>query len=520
MPPDRQTISQFRLAELLAALSLVGDLGMGYAPEEAVSACFLATGLARALQRSEAEVSDVYYTTLLRFAGCTAYAHEEAKFSAGQDVAMRAAGARRDFGNAQDAAAFFLFDVARDAPLSRRAGAILRALAQGRQGTDEMFRSHCEVAIIMARRLGLGATVQQALQHAFERWDGQGSPQQLGQEAVALPARFAQVAFKAVLFYRLAGVETACAVVQKMAAGALDPAIASAFLKHGPLLLEQLATLDACQAVVDVEPRPYHWISDARLDGVAQAFADIADLKATFFRGHSRAVAELAAAAANQLGWAESEVATLRRAALLHDIGRVGIANGVWEKPGPLTRSEWEQVRLHPYHTERILSCAPALASLAMLAGMHHERLDGSGYYRQATAAAIPPAARLLAAANTYQAMTQPRPYRQALPADTAADALQAGVKAGQFDSTAVQAVLAAAGHVRAGHRRIWPAGLSDREVEVLVLITRGATTKQIAAELNISPKTAGHHVQHIYNKINVSTRAGAAMFAMEQGLV
>ena len=176
MPTSQQPAAQLRLAELLVALSLVADLVMGHEPEEAVSACFLATQLARKLGVSEPEVSDVYYTTLLRFTGCTSYAHEEAKLSAGDDVAMRAAGAYRDFGNARDAAAFLLFDLARDAPLWRRAGAVLRMVAQGQRGTNEMFRSHCEVAVVVARRLELGTAVQQALHHAFERWDGRGAP--------------------------------------------------------------------------------------------------------------------------------------------------------------------------------------------------------------------------------------------------------------------------------------------------------------------------------------------------------
>jgi len=520
MPGSQQPATQFRLAELLVALSLVADLAMGHEPEEAVSACFLATQLARKLGLAEPEVSHVYYTTLLRFTGCTSYAHEEAKFSAGDDVAMRAAGAYRDLGNTRDAAAFLLFDLARDAPLWRRAGAILRMLTQGQQGTNEMFRSHCEVAVMVARRLGLGTAVQQALHHAFERWDGQGAPHQLSQEAILLPARLAQVAFEAFIFYRLGGTEAACAAVARMAGSALDPHIAEAFFEQGPALFEELAALDACQAVVDVEPQPHFRLSTNGFDKVAQAFADLADLKVPFCRGHSQEVARLARAAAIQLGLAEADAITLYRAALLHDIGRVGIANGIWEKPGPLTRHEWEQVRLHPYHSERILSCSPVLTSLARLAGMHHERLDGSGYYRQATAATIPMAARILAAADTYQAMTQTRPYRAALTPEAAADVLLAGVEKGQFDGAAAQAVLASAGHMKASRRRAWPAGLSDREVEVLFLLAKESTNKQIARELHISPKTVGHHIQHIYNKINVSTRAGAAMFAMEHGLL
>ncbi|MDQ3458787.1 MAG: LuxR C-terminal-related transcriptional regulator, partial [Deinococcota bacterium] len=210
----------------------------------------------------------------------------------------------------------------------------------------------------------------------------------------------------------------------------------------------------------------------------------------------------------------------VRRAAFLHDLGRVGVANGTWEKAGPLTKSEWEQVRLHPYHSERILSSSPLLAPLAPLAGMHHERLDGSGYHRQATAATVPMAARILAAADSYQAMTHERPYRKAFSTDGVAEELLREVKRGRLDGEAVQAVLSAAGQAQTSRRRSWPAGLSDREVEVLLLLSRGASTKQVAKELAISPKTAGHHVQHIYHKIGVSTRAGAAMFAMQHDLV
>jgi HD-GYP domain-containing protein (c-di-GMP phosphodiesterase class II) len=183
-----------------------------------------------------------------------------------------------------------------------------------------------------------------------------------------------------------------------------------------------------------------------------------------------------------------------------------------------LTASEWEQVRLHPYHSERILSRSSALAPLAPLAGMHHERLDGSGYYRQATM--IPTGARVLAAADAYQAMTQERPHRPALTPSAAAEQLNSEAARGRLDAEAVRAVLDAAGHPPARARLTWPAGLSDREVQVLRLVARGYSNREIARVLWISPKTAGHHVQHIYAKIGVSTRAAAAMFAMEHDLI
>jgi DNA-binding CsgD family transcriptional regulator len=198
----------------------------------------------------------------------------------------------------------------------------------------------------------------------------------------------------------------------------------------------------------------------------------------------------------------------------------VGVSAGVWTKAGALSEREWEQVRLHPYYTERVLARPGRLARLGALAALHHERLDGSGYHRGAPAALLSPAARILAAADAYQAMTEPRPYRPARGAELAADELRREVRAGRLDRDAVDGVLAAAGHRVQRGRRPFVAGLTEREVEVLRLVARGHSKKEIAARLVIAEKTADNHVQHIYEKIGVSTRAGATLFAMEQHLL
>jgi HD-GYP domain-containing protein (c-di-GMP phosphodiesterase class II) len=197
----------------------------------------------------------------------------------------------------------------------------------------------------------------------------------------------------------------------------------------------------------------------------------------------------------------------------------VAVPNGIWDKPGRLSAGEQERVRLHPYYTERVLERSRALAPLARLSGAHHERIDGSGYHRGATAAQLSMGARLLAAADAYDAMTHDRPHRSALSAAGARAEIGEMVRGGRLDKRAVDAVLEAAGaaplKVRQGH----PAGLSDREVEVLRLIARGRTSKEIAKALVITEKTAGHHVEHIYAKTGVSTRVGAALFAMQHDL-
>jgi HD-GYP domain-containing protein (c-di-GMP phosphodiesterase class II) len=210
----------------------------------------------------------------------------------------------------------------------------------------------------------------------------------------------------------------------------------------------------------------------------------------------------------------------VRAAALLHDLGRVSVPNGIWEKPGPLSVGEWERVRLHSYYTERVLERSPALARLAPLAGSHHERLDGSGYHRRATAAQLGAGARALAVADVFDAMTHDRPHRGALDARRARAELGAMVGAGRLDKRAADAVLEAAGAAPTGARQGHPAGLTDREVEVLRLLANGKTNREIAAALVITEKTAGHHVEHIYAKADVSTRVGAALFAMRHDLV
>jgi HD-GYP domain-containing protein (c-di-GMP phosphodiesterase class II) len=261
-------------------------------------------------------------------------------------------------------------------------------------------------------------------------------------------------------------------------------------------------------------------ITAARVDEIARVFAELSDLKCAFTLGHSAGVAELAAAAVERIGLPASEIATTRLAGLLHDIGRLGVPTGIWDKPGPLSAGEWERVRLHTYHAERVLARSPHLAAAAQIAALHHERLDGSGYHKGVPAAVIPMPARVLAAADTYHALCEDRPHRRAITGEQAAAELQNQAQAGALDREAVRAVCEAAGHRVKKRATVWPAGLSEREVEVLRHLARGKSEKEIAKALFISPGTVHTHVAHIYEKIGVSTRAAAALFAMEHDLM
>ncbi|HEX9711884.1 MAG TPA: HD domain-containing phosphohydrolase [Actinomycetota bacterium] len=513
-------MQDLRLVDLLAAISVATDLGMGQEPEKAICSCLLATGLARRLDLPDEDVRDVYMTTLLRHLGCTATAHEEAFFFGGDELVWRPPAERADFGNAAEAVKLMLA-TGKGTGLNRPRH-FARAMRAGKKGGDRIVRALCEVASHMADRLGLGDGVTAALYQVMERWDGKGGPEGMRGDSIALPARIAEVATQAVIFDRAAGATAAAAMVAKRAGGWFDPAIADAFKNHGEKLLAEIAAGDPWQAVLDAEPAPVRTIGPVNLDLALRTFADLVDLKSPFTLGHSSGVAEIAERAARALGLPDAEATDLRRAALLHDLGRTGVSNGIWDKQGSLTTSEWESVRLHPYHTERILSRSSVLKPLARIAGMHHERQDGSGYHHAASGTEIPTVVRLLAAADAYQAMTQERPHRAARSPEEAAEAVGAEAAAGRLDPECARAVCEAAGVGAAlpTSKAERPAGLSEREIEVIRLLARGKSNRQIARDLFISPRTAEHHVQNIYAKIGASTRASAAVYAMEHDLL
>jgi len=260
--------------------------------------------------------------------------------------------------------------------------------------------------------------------------------------------------------------------------------------------------------------------ADLDVDGALTVLADFTDVKFPALLGHSRAVARLAEGAMTALGADDAAVRDARRAGLVHDLGRIAVPNSIWEKPGPLSEPEREQVRLHAYQGERLLSRVPALAGVVRIACAHHERSDGSGYFRGSRAADLSTAAQVLAAADVYAALVADRPHRPALTAPAALATLRAEVAAGRLERRAVDAVLAAAGHPVRPAPDPAPDGLTPREVEVLRLVARGLTNRQIARTLVISERTAAHHVGHILTRTGVSTRAAAALYAVQHGLL
>ena len=437
-------MERLRLAELLAGLSLLADAGMGAEPGDAGRAALVAVELAAAAG-SDAP-GDAYYTALLQHVGCTGFAHEAAALLGGDEIAVKRAALRTDFGDVRQIARGYLLHLAPAAPPLTRARAAGTALVRARAIVAGYSRANCEVAARTAERAGLGPGVAAALLDVYERWDGGGGPRGTAGEAIAEPARIAQVAGTAALFHGLGGEAAALEAIRRRAGTVLDPELAALVRRQARQVLAVLDVADPLAAAVAAEPAPAVLVSEAGLDRVCRAFGEAVDLKTPLHHGHATGVAELAAAAGERAGLGAASAAALRRAGLVHDIGRAAVPNGIWERPGPLSWAEQERVRLHAYHSERVLARSGPLAAIAALAGMHHERLDGSGYHRQATAAATPPAARVLAAADAFQAMTQARAHRPARSPAEAGEILAGEARAGRLDHDAVRAVLDAAG--------------------------------------------------------------------------
>ena len=508
-----------RLAELIAAWSLATDLGLGLPQEHVLRQCRIALGLAERLGLDEADRAVVYYVAMLAWVGCTADSHELAD-QFGDDLTLRADAHEVDLAGLP-MVSFLLRRVGTGRPPLRRAGMAAALVATAGRGAAEAMTAHCQVAAAIARRLGLGREVQEPLLHVFARWDGRGIPRGVRGEALPLAIRLVHVASIAEVHHRGGGDEAAIAVARERSGGQFDPRLVEAFADCASEVLEGLAEESSWDSVIAAEPGLAKALAGDELDAALEAVADFGDLKSPWFTGHSRGVARLAAAAGQEAGLSDEAITELRRAALVHDLGRTGIPNTIWDKPGPLTDAERERVRLHPYYTERMLARPEALARLGAISASHHERLDGSGYHRSLPGSALSPAARMLAAADVYHAMTEARPHREALGTDEAAAELRAEVRAGRIDADAAEDVLTAAGHARAGAReRARPAGLTARELEVLPLVARGASSRDVARELVIAEKTARNHIEHIYLKLGVSTRAEASLYAMRHGLV
>ena len=519
-----------RIADLLSALSLAADLAVGLPAEHAVRSCYLGMRIADQLNVSLDQRVGLYYAELLMDAGCTAWTSHFASYVINDEIE-----ARRDLyfytddHNPIEVVGWLKEYVAPGQPALVRAQQFLNFALHGKESMREGFRNTCEVAGRFAERLGMPEVVQTALVSVFEQWDGRG-PGGIRGEAVPLVSRIVYFTSFVEAFHHIGGREAAIHLAEERRGRAFDPTVVDAFLSIASeeALWETLEQESVLMDVLSMEPTsPCRYVKEEQLEDVALSFADFADLKSFYSSGHSRRVGDLAERMAEHMRLPEAEVRNIRRAALIHDLGLVAVPSFTLHKPhDQLTQVEWERLRLHPYHAERILARVPVLASVVPLIAAHHERLDGRGYYRGLSGSQIPFGARIIAVADRFDELTHDTPDMPAIDQGAALQRMEDEVghalcpDAFRLLAEEVQTSGSTFLPRRKNRSPSWPAGLTDREVEIMRLLAKGLSRNEMAKQLVVSEHTIRHHLEHIYTKVGVNTRVGATLFAVEHDLL
>jgi len=505
---------------MIGVLASATALALGHRPATLLLGTVLSVAFARLLGWSEADVTTVYWYGLLRYAGCQAENHGWSALI-GDEVAFNRQYSLIDNGRPEELMGLVVAMVQKAHAELGPVGleALLKASAAGLgDGAVQMIAGHCDVAQRLATRLGFDPAIVHALGQFRERWDGAGLPRQLKGEALDPAVRLVFLCHDVAILSALVNRDAALTAVERRSGTAYEPALAETFLAHRDELMPVLDAADPWVAAMNAEPGGPAMLSTSEVEDACLVMADFCDLQLPDAVDHSRAVAALAAQAAIEIGLDAETAATLRRAGLLHDLGYSAVPVRLRGGHTQTLHAEGE-ARLHPFHGEELLRRVPLLKHEAELVGRHHEASDGSGYFRGLNGPALSPAARLLIAAEAYQTMLEGRRGGAGLPATEAATALKAAITAGRIDPEAGRAVLTAAGHRVAPKRRELVAGLTNRERDILRLAASGLSMKEIGQRLGISPKTVDNHLQSIYAKIEVKTRAGATLFAIEHGL-
>jgi HD-GYP domain-containing protein (c-di-GMP phosphodiesterase class II) len=410
----------FAVGEVVAALSHALDLTEGQPPGHAKRSCLIALRLADALALTAADRSDLYYAMLLKDAGCSSSAARMAEIFAADDLELKRIAKRLDFTSPRQAIGFTMRQAGRADSSLVRARRVLSALRDMAREGNLVVETRCDRGAQIVSMLEFPDAAADAVRYLDEHWDGRGQPYKLRGDAIPILARIACLAQTADVFITHDGLDAAREMVRVRRGRWFDPEVADAFLAlpdSDPLFADLTMGHDA-------PPPPGGPVSadDARVDRIAEAFASMIDAKSPYTASHSDRVAVYAVGIGRALGWGERDLRDLRRAGLLHDIGKLGVSNSILDKPGKLTTAEYDTVKRHPRDTEEILRHVPIFSGLAEAAAAHHERPDGRGYHRGLRGDAIPPISRVLACADVYDALTASRPYRDPM---TSADALK-----------------------------------------------------------------------------------------------
>lgn len=419
-----------RLSEMVAALSYALDISEGHPTGHCVRACWIGYAIGREIGLGEEDLANLYYTILLKDVGCSSNAARICQLYLADDIALK-----QDFHLVNDSLPqilrFILSRTGMKSKLSERFRALLNIAMNGGSIATELFQTRCQTGAEIVRQMRFPESVARGVMDLDEHWNGGGHPNRAEGEEISLFARIALVAQVADVFHASSGAETALAELGQRSGTWLEPRLVEACSRAArrPGFWAMLDSPELALAVADLLPEARrHPIDDDYLDDIAAAFAKVVDAKSPFTRGHSERVALFTDMIAEQLGLDDARRRRLKRAALLHDIGKLGVSNQILDKPDRLDEAEWAAIRHHPALGEKILSRIAAFEELSVIAGAHHERLDGRGYPRGLRAEAIGLDTRIVTVADIFDALTAERPYRTALPVSRAVEIMAADV--------------------------------------------------------------------------------------------
>lgn len=413
-----KTTQQIRLAELLGALSYALDLVEGQPAGHCVRCCWIGIHIGREIGLTEHEIRELYYTLLMKDLGCSSNAARICQLYLTDDISFKRDAKEID-GSLPQALRFVLAHTGLKAGLADRMRALVTAFQTAGSAPRELVETRCQRGAEIARTMRFSEAVAQGIQNLDEHWDGRGLPTGARGETIPVYSRIALLAQVVDVFQTGTGIEAALREVRQRAGGWFDPRLVEAFERAAAddRFWRMLRSPDLQQALLALEPgqdvRP---VDEDHLDDIAAAFAKVIDSKSPYTSGHSERVTLYADLIAEQLGFAAERRRWLKRAALLHDIGKLGVSNSVLDKPGKLDAEEWAAMKLHAVYSEQILSRIAAFSDMAGIAAAHHERLDGKGYPRGLKGDAIVLETRIITAADIFDALTAERPYRAAMP--------------------------------------------------------------------------------------------------------
>jgi HD-GYP domain-containing protein (c-di-GMP phosphodiesterase class II) len=412
--------AQLRVSDLISALSYALDLTEGQPMGHAVKSCLLGMRLAETLQLPVEQRADLYYALLLKDAGCSSNAARMFEILGGDERKAKQEVKLADLGNPSfEGLQYLMRNVMPGKSRLERVFAIASVAASREKNTKELVGTRCNRGAQIARKIGFADATTSAIFSLDEHWNGKGHPEGKKGEEIPLFSRIMNLCQTLEVFIAMNGTADAFQVIRDRSGTWFDPELvrATSDLEKDDALWKVFDDEKIRDTVIDLEPiGVFHYADENKLDNVCEAFSDIIDIKSPYTHAHSRGVTNAAVGIAHKLGLAEKEITLMRRAALLHDIGKLSVPNSILDKPGKLTAREWETVRLHPYYTHRILERISGFQHLAFVASTHHEKLDGSGYFRNLRATQLPMESRAITVADIYDALSAKRPYRDALP--------------------------------------------------------------------------------------------------------